>query len=371
MDFLNYATAYAQNYLVGTLVNCGLSFSRQQKVFASTDGSTWSQTTYLSGGAFSVTYHDDYVQQLGQGGAGADFLSPAGKGWEHISESGLIDEIPRLLDEAEQSRHVIPVEVNRYDTVFSAQAMASLLDNTLGAATELDRAMGYEANADGTSYLNEPLEMLGTYSIGNSAINVTGNRSLVGGCATVKWDDESFVPDDFTLVKDGVLVDFQTTREQADWLAPYYKKINHPVKSHGCAGSESALTITMQHAPNLQLMPAATDTSFDALVADVKKGVAVMSVYVSMDQQQLNGIGYPSLRKIVDGKLGPYIMGAGIQFRGPQMWKNLAAVGGAKETRWFGLNRGKGQPWQNTTHSVGAVPARINNVDVIDIRHKN
>jgi hypothetical protein len=31
------------------------------------------------------------------------------------------------------------------------------------------------------------------------------------------------------------------------------------------------------------------------------------------------------------------------------------------------MERGKGQPIQRTTHSVGAVPARIDAVDVIDV----
>jgi TldD protein len=248
--------------------------------------------------------------------------------------------------------------------------MASLLDATIGAATELDRAMGYEANASGTSYLDQPLDMLGSYRVGSPLVNVSANRSLVGGAATVQWDDESVVPDEFTLVKHGTLVDFQTTREQVAWIAPYYTKNNRPLRSHGCAGADSALSVTMQHTPNLQLLPGASDTSFAELVASVKKGVAVMSIDPNMDQQQLNGLGYGAVRKIVNGKLGPYINGAGVQFRSSEIWKNVAALGGAKELRWFGMARRKGEPFQSTTHSVGAVPARINTVDIIDVARK-
>jgi TldD protein len=370
VDFLTYVMECAADYMPDVQPSCGATFQRQRTVFASTDGSAWSQTTYLSAGMCNVTYRGEPARRLPGGAYSVDYWSPAGKGWEMFVDSPVIDDLPRLFDEAAQTRYIVPVEVDRCDMVFSAQAMAALLDATLGSATELDRALGYEANADGTSYLDEPLDMLGMLRVGSPLLNVTANRSLVGGAATVKWDDESVVPRDFTIVKDGVLVDFQTTREQADWLAPYYHKIGQPVASHGCAGAESAMAITMQQAPNLQLMPGTADTRFDELVSETGKGVAVVLLSPNMDQQQLNGVGYGRLRKIVNGKLGPYIAGAGIQFRASDLWKNLVRLGGSSETRWYGMRRRKGQPEQQTTHSVGAVPARINTVNVIDIARK-
>lgn len=370
MDFFNYALATVQHHAADLVAFAVVNFTRQRKVFASTDGAAWSQTTYVTSGEFTVVYHADYTRQLPISRFSADFLSPAGKGWEHISESGLIEAIPRLVDEAEQARHTTPVAVDRYDAVFSAEAMASLLDGTIGAATELDRAMGYEANASGTSYLDQPLEMLGTYRVGSPLVNVSANRSLPGGVATVRWDDESVVPDEFTVVRNGTLADFQTTREQVAWIAPYYAKTHHPARSHGCAGAESALSVTMQQPPNVQLEPSTSGPSFEQLVASVKNGVAVMSMGPNMDQQQLNGVGYGTIRKIVNGKLGPYIDGAGVQFRSTDIWKRVVALGGAGEHRWFGMGRAKGQPNQVTMYSVGAVPARIDHVDIIDIKKK-
>jgi TldD protein len=317
-----------------------------------------------------IGYRDNFVRLLRPGQAQYEAWSLAGRGWEMFTEAPLSEDLPRLFDEAEQSRHAVPVDIGRYDAVFSAQAMAALLDHTIGAATELDRAMGYEANASGTSYLDHPLTMAGSLMIGSPEITITGNRSVVGGAATVRWDDDSVVPHDFTLVDRGRLVDFQTTREQVAWMAPYYKKAGRPLVSHGCAGAQSALMVPMQQVPNLQLMPGKADTSFDDLVAATKNGVAVLSMYVNMDQQQLTGMGYAQVRKIVNGKLGPYLDGAGVQFRSPEIWKNLSTLGGAKSARWFGFRRFKGQPSQETAASVGAVPAQIANVDLIDVKRK-
>jgi TldD protein len=308
---------------------------------------------------YSLTYRDQYSLRLESGAANADYLSPAGKGWEYLTESGLLDDIPRLSAEAEQARHVVPVDVGRYDVVCSALAMAALADATLGAATELDRALGYEANAEGSSYLSEPLEMLGAYKVGSTRLNLSADRSTEGALATAPCDDEAVAVETFPLVQRGVLVDYQTTREQASWLAPYYHKIGHPIRSHGCARCEAATSIPMQAAPNLQLLPGDGATTFEDLVAGTEKGLALMTVgSVLMDQQQLNGLVRPVVRQIKNGN------------RSPDLWKNLTAIGGAGTTRWLGLARAKGQPMQRVFHSVGAVPGKITGMGVIDINRR-
>ena len=142
-------------------------------------------------------------------------------------------------------------------------------------ATQLDRALGYEANAGGTSFMNDPLAMLGSFKTASPLVTIKSNRSAPMQLATVKWDDEGVVPSDTTLVKDGILHDFQTTREQAAWLAPYYSKSGRPVQSNGCAAAQSALAITMQHMPNLSLEPNPSQVKLDDLVANVKDGMQV------------------------------------------------------------------------------------------------
>jgi len=365
-DVLNSFSDYASSYMVGIGTNAGMGFDREHKIVATSDGASWQQTTYRSYASFALYYRDEYHLGLNMGAVGADGLSAAGRGWELVSESGLIDAIPGLIDEAEQARHVIPFDVGRYDVVFSAEAMANILDQTLGAATELDRALGYEANASGTSYLSDPLDYLGTLQVASPLVSVSANRSHPTGLATVRWDDEGVVPEDFTLVKDGVLVDYQTTREQAAWLEPYYQRIGHPVRSHGCANAGSALFITMQHVPNLALTPGRADTTFDDLVAGTEKGIAILSCNPSMDQQVLNGLGYCTMREIKRGKLGRYLHGGALMFRAPELWKNVVGLGGPKSMQWFGMGRGKGQPGQGTYHSVGAVPAKVTQLSIID-----
>jgi TldD protein len=187
----------------------------------------------------------------------------------------------------------------------------------------------------------------------------------------VKWDDEGVVPDEFTLVKDGILVDYQTTRDQVAWLAPYYEKAGRPMRSHGCAMASDASQITMQNLPNLQMMPDTRETSFTDLVTGTKKGVALLDVaFIMMDPQQLNGTVVGTVREIKNGKLGRVLNGAALVFRAPELWKSLDAIGGASSTCWSGRMSFKGQPMQQTMHSVGAVPARFKNAGITDFTRK-
>lgn len=370
LDVMNAFVDLARSAQVGVSVQTAMFFVRQYHVFASSEGSSWAQTTYQSSGGFAMFDRDLYHAGLRSGGAAVDFWSPAGVGWELIAEAPILEAIPRLLAEADASRYRVPVDVGRYDMVLSAEAMSSLVDETLGAATELDRALGYEANAGGTSYLDDPLTMLGTQNVGSSHVNVTANRSLPGGAATVKWDDEGVVPDEFSLVADGILVDYQTTREQAAWVAPYYQRVGRPIRSHGCAMAPSALSITMQHTPNIALMPGKNAATFESLIASTEKGVAVLDLDVSMDQQQLNGMASGTMREITRGKLGRFIVGGALMFRSPELWKSVVAIGGPGTQRWFGRSRRKGQPGQSTTHSVGGVPAKLSQLSLVDATRK-
>jgi TldD protein len=342
-------------------------YTRFERVFASSEGSSWRQTTYVTSGEMYVDYMEEpgYHKYIGAR-AFALTLSPAGRGWEYICESGILEQIPALIDQGEQTRDPIPVDVGRYDVVCSAHATAGLLANTVGTATELDRAMGFEANAAGTSYLDDPLAMAGTYQVGSPLLTVTANRSHPGGAATVRWDDEGVVPEEFTLVREGIVTDFQTTREQAAWLAPYYAKMGKPVRSHGCAGAPSGINVTLQQPPNLRIHGGAKDLSFDDLVAGTDKGIAVLGLNLMMDAQRLNGIGFGTFREIKNGKIGRFLAGGVLGVRTPELWKNLTALGGDASTRWYGMRREKGEPEQRTVHGVGAVPAKFANVAVVN-----
>lgn len=342
-----------------------LHFQKQERWFASTEGSTLFQRISLIEPRIQFAYKRTLLE--------VD-LGPAQAGWEYVARPSIRDLVRQTMDQYDRDiTHRLPnkpVEVGRYDLVCTAPVIAALLGQTLGAATELDRALGYEANAGGTSYLGpDPLALLGS-SVATPLLTVTADRSTPQALATVQWDDEGVVPKVFPVVKDGVLVDYQTTREQAAWLAPWYAKRGLPLQSHGCAASEDALTLTMQHTPNLVMQPGTTELGVEELVQSVDRGYVLEAVDVDTDFQHLAGLARGELTEIRHGKRVARVKGAGFLFRSPELWHALKAIGGPASRRWSGERSEKGDPSQQTLYSIAAVPALIAQQAVINPRNK-
>jgi TldD protein len=158
-----------------------------------------------------------------------------------------------------------------------------------------------------------------------------------------------------------VLVDFPTSREGAGWLKAS--------RSHGCAAAPRAFDVPLIHSPNLTLEPGSEAIDFDDLVRATKKGLAVKGLSASMDFQCLNGLGtgrYLGVYEVKDGKRIAGIDGAAFLFRAPEFWKAVTALGGRASRQPFAAERMKGEPEQQTSHSVTAVPAAVKQVTTIE-----
>jgi len=363
-----------------------LQFARQERTVATSDGALFTQRLYESGGYIACTRQ---VSGGGEISAIIDGIEATGKGWEIFPDAKIPDQLAAMDDklraQSELHDRARPITIGRYTLVCDGATMASLLDQTLGLATQLDRALGYEANASGTSYLDDPMQMLGTFQAASPLVTVTANRSAAAQLATVKWDDEGVEPKIATLVKDGILNDFQTTREQASWLAPFYEKHGRPVASHGYAASEMALKIPMQQAPNLALTPSAGGASVDDLIANVPNGLLVTGGFASTDFQARNGTLFGSFRKITNGRLGNALSGGAVLFSTNELWRQVAAVAGERTQAtiassqypfgsmlaFYGYTPNiKGQPPQITSHSVTAPAATITAQAIVDPTRK-
>jgi TldD protein len=290
-----------------------------------------------------------------------------------LEEAKLLDKdnIEKWLDKLEESFISKPFdEVGEYEVVFDGEAMAAIVDGTFGSALEYDRAVGYEANIDGTSYLAPPLTVLGT-SRAPAAVNITADRTLPRGTATVSWDDEGVAVAPFQLVKDGVVMDYASSREFTTELAPWYQRQNAPVRSNGCAASESAFCVPMVGTPNLILHPAAQDNSLDAMVSSVKDGLLICGGDVRMDFQKSGGRGEGgTVYSIKNGKASQRpISDAVYVFSSQDLWKKLVTLGGASTATLHGLYTSKGQPDQSTVHSVQSVPAHFSKIRVANTDH--
>jgi TldD protein len=285
--------------------------------------------------------------------------------------------IERMI--AEQEEYLAlpskPVDVGRYDVVLDSSTAARLLSATIGTASELDRALGYEANATGTSYLNDPLTMLGREVVGSPLLNVVANRSLKGGLATAKWDDEGVETGDFQLVKDGVLQDFLTNRDSASSLKDAYTRLGRPMRSHGCAGGASALDVTQLQRPNFRVTPGPAKADVAELIARMGNGIAVEEAMADVDFNALNGLARLDpempIARFYEVKRGKKVArlapgATALLFRAPELWKSVIALGGAGSVRPTAVKALKGEPSQETWHTVETPPMLIRQMAVID-----
>lgn len=346
-------------------VNSSMFFLREEKTFASTDGSFTFQVIYRTQPSMTVT-------ATGSG----DFatresvdVAPRGLGYEHVRDARLLEMGPKWADEAVQKLTAKPVDVGRYDLVLHPSHLWLTIHESVAHPTELDRAMGYEANYAGTSFVAPPEKVLGTLKYGSELMNIRGDRNQRGSLSAVGWDDEGVQPEDFDIIRKGVFVDYHTTREQAPWLDWYYKKLGNPTRSHGCSYAQTWGAVQFQRMPNVSLLPGDKDLGWDDLIAATDRGIAIIGDgSFSIDQQRYNAqFGGQVFYEIKGGKIVGMLKDVAYQIRTPEFWGSLDMIGGPKSYFLGGaFGDAKGQPVQVNAVSHGSPVTRFRNVNVIN-----
>ncbi|HEX8391075.1 MAG TPA: TldD/PmbA family protein [Longimicrobium sp.] len=349
-------------------VNSSLFFLREEKTFASTEGSYTVQTLYRTLPQMTVT---------AVGAGGGDFqtrqstpVAAMGLGYEHVRNADLVNNAPRWAADAVAKLTARPVEPGRYDLVLMPSHLFLTIHESIAHPTELDRIMGFEANYAGTSFISPIQDFLGKFRYGRDLMNIQAERTAPGSLATVGWDDEGVRPDEYLIVKNGILNDLQTTREQAPWLADWYRSQGRPVRSHGNSYAQSWSDVQFQRMPNVNLMPdAARDTTLQELIGGVENGILIEGRgSYSIDQQRYNAqFGGQVYHEIKNGRVGGMIKDVAYQIRTPEFWNSMDAIGGRSTYEVHGsFNDGKGQPSQSNAVSHGCPPARFRGVNVIN-----
>ncbi len=352
-------------------VNSGMFFLREEKTFASTDGTMTLQTIYRSQPQMTVTAVASDFSDF-QSRQSTD-VQPMGKGYEHVVDARLVESAPRWAEEAVQKLSAKPVDVGRYDLVLHPTHLWLTIHESIAHPTELDRVMGYEANYAGTSFAAPPEQFLGSFRYGPEFMNVRGDRSQPGSLSAVGWDDEGVAPDEFLIVKNGVLNDYQTTREQAPWLEWWYERQGIEPRSHGCSYAQSWEDIQFQRMPNISLLPGEKQLDWDDMIAATDRGIAIIGDgSFSIDQQRFNAqFGGQLFYEIRDGKIAGMLKDVAYQMRTPEFWNAMDMLGGSDSYEMGGaFNDGKGQPSQSNAVSHGCVPTRHRGINVINTGRK-
>ncbi len=369
-DLLLKANAEALKVAGVKYVFSGLFFVKEERNFASSEGSVITQTAIRSWPLMQITaISPDFSDFQNRG----NVVPPMGRGWEYILRSDLVGNAGKWGEEAAEKLKAKPVDVGRYDLVLHPTHLWLTIHESIGHPTELDRAMGYEANYAGTSFVSPPEKMLGKFRYGPEFMNIRGDRSQEGGLSTIGYDDEGVKPDDFLIIKNGVVNDYQTTREQAPWLDWWYKQQGREAKSHGCSYAQGWNAVQFQRMPNVSLLPGEQDIGWDEIVADTERGIAIIGDgSFSIDQQRYNAqFGGQLFYEIRNGKITGMLKDVAYQMRTPDFWNSMDMIGGKKGYQLGGsFFDGKGQPGQVNAVSHGCVPARFRQVNVINTGRK-
>jgi TldD protein len=341
-------------------VDASLMQVLENKFYADTAGTMTTQQRVRIHPDFTVVNVD---RAAGSFASMRTLAPPVGRGWEYLTGTGWdfdaeIAELPGLLMEHVKAPSV---EAGQYDLVIDPSNLWLTIHESIGHATELDRALGYEAAYAGTSFAT--FDKLNELQYGSGVMNVTGDRVVEHGLSTIGYDDEGVAGQQFDIVRDGVFVGYQLNRQMAE--------ANGFERSNGCAYADSAGHIPLQRMANVSLQPAADGPSLDDLIGGVERGIYIKGDRSwSIDMQRFNfQFTGQQFHRIENGQLVGQLRDVAYQATTTEFWGSMEAVGGPSTYVLGGaFNCGKGQPGQVAAVSHGCPAALFRGVKILNTK---
>ena len=359
-------------------VNSSLFLVNEQKYFASTEGSYIDQDIHRLWPTFTVTKIDS---KSGKFETRNSLSSPMGMGYEYLNPKkeeeidGLVtiykNRYNMLEDAVTATRHVDeklrskPVEPGKYDLIIDPTNLFLTIHESVGHPSELDRVLGYEANYAGTSFLTLDKWESKKFNFGSKIVNFEADKTEKGSLAAVGYDDEGVKCKNWDIIKDGILVNYQTIRDQAHILGL--------PESQGCCYADSWDKVQFQRMPNVSLKAGKTPLSANDMVKNVEKGIYIFGRNsYSIDQQRYNFQFSGQLCfEVKDGKIGGLLKDVAYQSNTQEFWNSCSAICDQKDYRLGGsFFDGKGQPSQVSAVSHGCATTLFKGVNVINTGRK-
>jgi len=337
-----------------------LAFWRENKTFASSEGSYIEQEIIESGGGvYAIAVAEGEMQRRSYPNSfGGD---QATAGYEFIEQNDLVGNAQRVGEEAVAllGAPQCPSEVTTL--ILDGSQLALQIHESCGHPIELDRVFGTEAAYAGTSFLTP--DKYGSFRYGSDLVHITADATTSGGLGTFGYDDEGVPAGRTDIVRDGMFVGYLTSRETAQRLRRIHP--GAPARSNGAMRADGWNRIPLIRMTNVSLQPGTW--TLEDLIADTDDGIyMVTNKSWSIDDKRLNfQFGTEMAYEVVNGKLGQMLKNATYTGITPQFWRSCDAICNAGHWRVWGTpNCGKGQPGQLAHTGHGAAPARFRDVQV-------
>ncbi len=325
---------------------------RDLKHFASTEGSVIDFDLLAVGGSFEATAkgEDDFQSR--------EYSIPFRRaGYEHITAANMLTEAPRVASQAIEKVSSNQPTPGKYDLVLDSGHLSLTIHESCGHPTELDRALGYEANYAGTSFLTP--DKLGTFRYGSNYVNLVADNTRAGAMASTGYDDDGVAGQRWPIIEEGIFKGYSTNRE----VAP---KIGES-RSRGSCRADSWSSVPIVRIANVGLEPGGE--TLDSLIGDVKDGIYIEGRgSFSIDQRRYNfQFGGDCFWEIKNGKRGAMLKNVIYNGITPEFWGSCDGVADRSSWREHGfITCGKGQPGQSGWMTHAASPARFRQISVIN-----
>lgn len=324
---------------------------RDQKLFVSTEGSRLEFDLLAVGGDFDATaVHEGRF-------ASRTFNTPYLRmGYELIEEANFLVEAPRLATQAVEKVQAPTIAPGRYDLVLDPEHLSLTMHESCGHPSELDRALGYEANYAGTSFLTT--DKRGTFRYGSPHVNLVADNCEPETLAATGYDDDGVACQTWDIVREGIFVGYCTNREVAPNIGE--------ARSRGSNRADSWGSVPIVRIANIGLEPG--KATLDELLADVKRGIYIEGHgSYSIDQRRYNfQFGGDAFWLIENGKRTHMVRDVVYHGMTPEFWGSCDGVADRSHRRRYGfITCGKGQPGQSGWMTHPASHARFRNVNVI------
>lgn len=321
---------------------------KEDKLFMSTEGAQIQQkVTWCGGGLSAVAVKNGEMQVRSYPSAfKGDFSTRGYEFFESLALNDHAKEIGRQLLKLFSAEKCPSGEM---DLILYGDQLALQIHESCGHPTELDRALGTEADYAGTSFLTR--DKLGNFRYGSKSVNIVADATAPGGLGTFGFDDEGTPARCVNLIKDGVFVGYQSSRETAAEL--------NLGQSSGGMRADSPLALPIIRMTNINLLPGTFKA--DEIIKDTKDGIIVTTNRSwSIDDKRINfQFGTEIGWRIKNGSKESMIKNPTYMGVTPKFWGSCDAVSRNDWKLWGTPNCGKGVPGQVMYVGHGCSTARF------------